>query len=255
MTIVRIAPALALVAIASLAPAAPQQIDGNHPFQPGELIRFGEGAYPPPGSVWEVVSCEPPGPYRDCDLRPHAPVREERDRPFMMSTYDKAMTLVGRAAPERATSGAAPAAAPARDRAGPVRAPATAAAAPAAGGSCPRSPYGGPVSGARPPSAALFQQKITDSITMAAYGPYWYGVRLSGFSVGGPIRNTVSTRPGVGAMRVNTGAPPGATMYPVSTTMSVCEGAPAGSSSWRTSQKRYLCFVSANNEWTCGASS
>jgi hypothetical protein len=89
---------------------------------------------------------------------------------------------------------------------------------------------------------------------MGAYGRYWYGVRLSGLSVGAPIRNSVSNRPGVGAVRVNSGAPPNAVMYPVSTTMSVCEGAPAGSSTWRTSQKKYLCFVSSNNEWTCGAS-
>lgn len=90
---------------------------------------------------------------------------------------------------------------------------------------------------------------------MAAYAPYWPGVRLSGFSVGAPVRNAVGNRPGVGASRVDNGAPPGVTMYPVSTTMSVCEGAPAGSSGWRTLQKKYLCFVSANNEWTCGASS
>jgi hypothetical protein len=120
-------------------------------------------------------------------------------------------------------------------------------------GACPRSPYGGPVPGNRPASAALFRQKITDSITMGAYGPYWYGVQLDSFQVGAPIVNRVGTLPGQGASRVSNGAPVNAKLYPVSTRMSVCEGAPSGSSAWRTSQKKYFCFVSKNNEWTCGA--
>ncbi len=146
---------------------------------------------------------------------------------------------------------AQPAAAQARPA---TTAAATAPAAAPVGGACPRSPYGGPVPGTRAASAALFQQKITDSITMGAYGNYWYGVRLTNFTVGAPIRNGVGTLPGGGASRVNNGAPVGATMYPVSTTMSVCDGAPAGSSAWRTSDKKYLCFVSASKEWTCAAS-
>jgi hypothetical protein len=103
-------------------------------------------------------------------------------------------------------------------------------------------------------TAELFRQKITDSITMAAYGRFWYGVRLADFNVGAPITNSVGRLRGGGASRVNNGAPVGARMYPVSTMMSVCDGAPSGSSFWRTSTKKYLCFVSANNEWTCGAS-
>lgn len=149
-------------------------------------------------------------------------------------------------APAPAPASAARPAAATRAGAGPAA---------AAGEACPKSTYGGPVPGNRPASAALFRQKITDSITMGAYGNYWYGVKLDGFAVGTPVRNTVSVVPGVGATRVTNGAPPGATLYPVSTTMSVCDGAPGGSSSWRTSQKKYFCFVSKENEWTCGATS
>jgi hypothetical protein len=232
----------------ALAATWQQRVDDRYPFTPGDLIRFGEGAYPAQGSVWKVLRCDPAEKvYRECLLEQQSPERG-RQGPFTMYTYAKRMTLVGHAG-----AGAAPAAA---RRAAPRGAPTVpVAAAQATGGSCPHSPYGGPVQGTRPASAALFQQKITDSITMAAYKPYWYGVRLTNFSVGAPIRNRVTVRPGVGAVRVNNGAPVDALMYPVSTTMGVCEGAPNGSSSWRTSQKKYLCFVSANNEWTCGASS
>lgn len=222
-----------------------QRVDDRHDFQPGDLIQFGEGAYPPPGSTWKVSSCEPvTKAYRQCDLIQQSPSLEERARPFTMDTYVKVMTLVGRADATPAAA-ARPSTPPAETRPMAIAAP--------AGGACPKSAYGGPVPGNRPASAALFRQKITDSITMAAYGNYWYGVKLDGFTVGSPVRNTVSVVPGIGATRVTNGAPPNATLYPVSTTMSVCDGALSGSSSWRTSQKKYFCFVSANNEWTCGA--
>ena len=120
-------------------------------------------------------------------------------------------------------------------------------------GQCPKTPYGGPVPGNRPASATLFKQKVSDSYTMAAYGPYWYGVEFDSFSVGSPVRNVVSNVPGVGATRVTNGAPPNATLYPVASVHRVCEGAPSGGASWRRDDKKYYCFVSKEHEWTCGA--
>lgn len=242
---------------ALLASGAVAQVVGpGYDFQPGDLVSLGPNTYPP-GGVAEIMSCQPPSkPYRECEIQRRTPDRENHNRPITMDNYPS-IALVGKAAPAAAAAAAA-AAAPQAARAPAGQSAPEAArmaqSAATAGGACPRSPYGGPVPGTRAAGPALFQQKITDSITMAAYGPYWYGVRLSNFSVGAPIRNGVGTLPGGGASRVNNGAPVGATMYPVSTTMSVCEGAPAGSSAWRTSNKKYLCFVSASNEWTCGAS-
>ncbi|HEX8580593.1 MAG TPA: hypothetical protein VF655_13495 [Allosphingosinicella sp.] len=250
---VRIRVGLAVMLAWSAIPSAAQQaVNDKYDFKPGDLVQF-KGHYPE-GNVHSVVSCEARDkPYRQCEMIRQAPDREDHARSFTMDNYKDVMVLVGRGqAQAQAQTAAASPAAPA-----PVRAPAAtaAAAAPVAKGTCPRSPYGGPVPGSRPASAALFRQKITDSITMGVYGPYWYGVRLDGFTVGAPIRNTVSVQPGVGATRVSNGAPPNALLYPVTTTMSVCEGAPTSSSAWRTSKKKYLCFVSKDNEWTCGVSS
>lgn len=237
---------VALAVLAAGAPAAGQPITGRSALSPGDVLRAGDGSHPA-GATYRVVGCEPvEKPNRQCTVQRLQPDPEARTLSLTIENYTD-WTKVGGGA----------AAAPARAAPAPVRtvvSPPPPAAAPS-GGDCPHSPYGGPVPGTRPASAALFQQKITDSITMGAYGRFWYGVRLTGFSVGAPIRNVVSVKPGVGAMRVNTGAPPAALMYPVSTTMSVCDGAPNGGSSWRTSAKKYLCFVSAADEWTCGASS
>lgn len=241
-SIFHVAAALASMAGTALA----QPVGPTHDFKSGDLLSLGPNSYPANG-VYRILSCDPASkPYRECQVMRQSPDPESHARALTMENY-REMSLVGRATPAEAPGRGTPAMQPA---------PAHAAGGQtaAAGGACPKSPYGGPAPGSRPASTALFQQKITDSITMGAYGRFWYGVRLSDFSVGAPVRNTVSNRPGAGAVRVNTGAPVNALMYPVSTTMSVCEGAPAGSSAWRTSQKKYLCFVSANNEWTCGAS-
>lgn len=235
---------LAIAAVSTVAGAgsatAQQAVDDKYDFKAGDLIRIDNGT--PSPWVVKIVSCDPPAKrFRECQAIKQQPDLEEHLRPFTMENYVGKMTLVGHAD--------AAATAPAT-RAAPVapRAPAQAAAT----GACPRSAYGGPVPGTRAASAALFRQKITDSITMQAYGPYWYGVQLSNFTVGAPVRNTVGMN-NTGANRVTNGAPVGATLYPVSTTMSVCEGAPTSSSAWRTSQKKYFCFVSKDNEWTCGA--
>jgi len=238
------------LAVAWAMPASAQQIDDTYDLKPGDLVQFGGDTYPH-NSIYKVVSCEPVNkPYRQCEMIRQSPDPEGHARPFTMNNYTGRMTLIGRGAP----------AAPARPVAGPVQTrprvalPGRPAALPAttATGACPRSPYGGPVPGNRPASAALFRQKVTDSITMGAYGPYWYGVRLDNFTVGAPIRNRVSAGSG-GATRVTNGAPPNATLYPVSTTMSVCEGAPSGSLTWRTSGKKYFCFITKENEWRCAA--
>jgi hypothetical protein len=244
----------ALLAGAALA----QGLAASHDYKPGDLISLGPNSYPA-GAVYRIVDCDPATKtYRECRVSRQSPDPDGVVRPLTMDNY-RDVSLVGAAQPPAlAPAATALAAQPARQttttpaRAAPVQTaqPQTAPA----GGACPKSPYGGPVPGARAASPALFQQKITDSITMGAYGNFWYGVKLTNFSVGAPIRNTVGTLPGGGASRVNNGAPVNATMYPVSTTMSVCDGAPSGSSSWRTSSKKYLCFVSASSEWTCAAS-
>ncbi|UZK66676.1 hypothetical protein [Sphingomonas sp. M1-B02] len=132
-------------------------------------------------------------------------------------------------------------------------APAAAAAAPAAAGltgPCGRTAYTGPVSGATPASAALFKRRIADLYTMQTRAPYWYGVTFEAFQVGTPIRNTVGNQPGYGAVRVNSGAPVNAVMYPVSSTYVVCEQSP-GQAERRRIVNSHYCFVGAANEWIC----
>lgn len=229
--------------------AIAQQVDDKHPFKPGDILSLGPDAYPA-GATYRVVDCDPVDKrYRECRVIRSG---ESHARPLVMENYVRHLEIVGHAGAPAVTAAARPGTAAPR----PVAAPPQAApAAAAAGGKvCPKSAYGGPVPGTTPASAALFRQKITDSITMGSYGRGWYGVILADFKVGSPVRNGVGQLPGGGASRVNNGAPVGATMYPVSTTMTVCEGWPSGSGSWRTSAKKYLCFVSANREWTCGAS-
>ncbi len=118
-------------------------------------------------------------------------------------------------------------------------------------GDCPRTPYGGPVPGNTTASEALFKRKIADNYTMATRAPYWYGVTFEKFTVDRTQRNVVTNVPGRGATRVNEGAPANATMHPVSSVHVVCEQSP-GQAARRRVVSRYLCFVSANNEWTCG---
>lgn len=234
--------------------AAQTRVDDRYPFQPGDIISLGPNSYPV-GATYRIAHCDPVDkPYRECRI-----IRRDPDdgveRPMVMENQ-RDITLVGRAAP--------PAAAPARPVAAPqpqrpavaaAAPPARAAPSPGAARTCPRVPFGGRVAGNIPASPALFRQKIMDSITGGSFGNGWYGVTLDNFRVGAPIINRVSNQPGVGAVRVNTGAPVNAVMYPVSTTMAVCEGTPTWSGSFRTSNKKYLCFVSKDNEWTCGASS
>lgn len=120
----------------------------------------------------------------------------------------------------------------------------------ATGGECPRTPYGGAVAGNTAASEALFKRKVADNYTQQTRAPYWYGVTFEQFTVGSSQRNAVSNVNGR-ALRVNEGAPPNVTMYPVSSVHVVCEQSP-GQSERRRVESRYLCFVSANNEWTCG---
>ncbi|RYY27549.1 MAG: hypothetical protein EOP62_05975 [Sphingomonadales bacterium] len=132
-------------------------------------------------------------------------------------------------------------------------APAIPAAAPPAmalTGKCGRTAYIGPVPGTTPASTALFKRRIADLYTMAERAPYYYGVTFEAFKTGAPIRNTVSNQPGVGAVRVNSGAPVNALMYPVSSTYVVCEQSP-GQAERRRIVNSHYCFVSAVNEWIC----
>lgn len=206
-------------------------------FAPGELVETRSGTF-------KILECRmnTVGKYREC----RALLWKNGGPASNPAWFDAGSIASDEIA--RAPKPAARAAVPAAGR------PAAAAAAAAAAtltGPCPRTPYGGPVAGTTPASKALFQRKVADNYTMGAYGPFWYGVTFERFTVGAPIRNAVGQAPGGGATRVNNGAPAGATMYPVSSQHIVCEGAPT-SAERRRVVSNYLCFVSKNNEWTCG---
>ncbi len=200
-------------------------------FAPGELVQVS------PSETLKVLECRmnTVGRYTECRA-----VAWKNGGPASNPAWMDGGEIAKAEARMRASAGAIPAS--------------RAAPAPSGGRACPRTPYGGPVSGATPASKALFQRKVADTYTMGAYGPYWYGVTFESFEVGAPIRNAVGRTPGGAASRVNNGAPVGALMYPVSSRHVVCEGAPTSAERRRVSVK-YLCFVSKANEWTCGADS
>ena len=158
--------------------------------------------------------------------------------------------IISRAAPPR---GAAPAPARVAPRP-PAPGQGNARSAPFAPvpGGCTPTRYGGPVPGSTRASEALFRQKISDNYTMRATATFLIGVTFEQFSVGGPIRNTVSNRPGVGAVRVNEGAPVGATMYPVVSRHVVCEQGGSNVERRRV-ESDYYCFVTRDQEWTCAS--
>lgn len=227
-------------------------------FTPGEMVEVGGG------EVYKIYQCrpEPVARHIECEVQEWengGPTGQRIWMPARDIAAGEARVRQARGLPPiTGSTGAAraSAAAGAATSRGSTTAGGGGASGASAGqvmGQCPRTAYGGPVPGSRPASAALFKQKISDAVTMGAYGPFWYGVRFDAFQVGAPIRNSVGVRAGAGANRVTNGAPAGATLYPVTTTVSICEGAPTASSAWRTRQSRYYCFVSANNEWTCGA--
>jgi hypothetical protein len=252
-----------VVAAASVPAALLAQAAAPKPFAPGDIFIDRNG------DTLQITKCKGSGWQAECQLRRlaesgNAPI-DPTERWWSVDTLrgsEKSWISEGNApysGPAVPLPGAAAAVGPnARVPQGgrqPARnqqvanVPATASA----GGACPKTPYGGPVSGSRSPSAALFKQKVSDSYTMAAYPPYWYGVEFESFSVGAPIRNVVSNVPGSGATRVTNGAPPNATLYPVTSVQRVCEGAPSGGEPWRRDSKRYYCFVTKEHEWTCGA--
>jgi hypothetical protein len=239
----------ALATFIALAPAHGQKVEASTPLSPGDLIQFPENNYPP-RAIYRIVSCEPVGkPFRTCEMIRQSPDPETRTRSFNLDTFrNNDVRLIGRA------SAGAPAARPVNRpvSTGGARAPVQTAPAPArtAGGTCARTPYGGPVPGSRAASPALFRQKITDNYTMRATSTFHIGVTFEQFRVGSPIRNTVSNQPGVGAVRVNNGAPVGALMYPVQSRHVVCEQGGINVERRRV-ESDYYCFVSRDQEWTC----
>ncbi len=78
------------------------------------------------------------------------------------------------------------------------------------------------------------------------------GVTFEQFTVGKSIRNAVSNQPGVGAVRVNNGAPVGAVMYPIQSRHVVCEQGGTNVERRRV-EADYYCFVSRDEEWTCAS--
>ena len=234
-----------------VAPAQAQKVDGNTPLSPGDLVQFPANEYPP-NAIYKIVSCQPPGtPYRNCDMIRQSPDPETRTRSFNVENFrNNDVKLIGRAG---GSSGAAPPAAQARSRGNaPVLRERVAAPAAAGRGTCARTPYGGPVPGSRSASETLFRQKIADNYTMRNSSTFHVGVAFEHFSVGRPIRNTVSNQPGVGAVRVNNGAPVGAMMYPVQSRHVVCEQGGTNVERRRV-EADYYCFVSRDQEWICAS--
>jgi hypothetical protein len=248
-------------ALNAAAQAAPPK-----PFTPGDVFIDANG------DTLQVLRCKGAGWQTECQLRRlqasgKAPIDPSAPRWWSLDTlrgsergwieFQGNPPYAGPPVALPAMPQDAPAAAPSPAAAAAVR-PATASQAlqaglaptAAAGGECPRTPYGGPVPGNTAASEALFKRKVADNYTMATRAPYWYGVTFEKFSVGSSQRNAVSNVAGR-ATRVNEGAPPNVTMYPVSSVHVVCEQSP-GQAERRRVESRYLCFVSANNEWTCG---
>ena len=236
----------------ALTAAQAQKVDGNTPLSPGDLVQFPENEYPP-NAIYKIVECQPVGtPYRTCEMIRQSPDPETRTRSFNVENFrNNDVKLIGRA--DGATARSAPPAAQARSRGGaPTVRERAAAPAAAAGGTCGRTPYGGPVPGSRGASETLFRQKIADNYTMRNTSMFHVGVSFEHFSVGRPIRNTVSNQPGVGAVRVNNGAPVGAVMYPVQSRHVVCEQGGTNVARRRV-EADYYCFVSRDEEWTCAS--
>ncbi len=245
--------ALAIFMVVS--PAQAQKVVATTPLSPGDLIQFPANEYPP-NAIYKVVSCEPIGtPYRNCDMIRQSPDPETRTRSFNLDNFrNNDVRLIGRAG-AAAPGASSPSRSPSPGGAAPARQPVSppvAAAGPSAGGACVSTPYGGPVPGSRAATPALFRQKVADSYTMRATSTFQIGVTFEQFTVGRPVRNTVSNQPGVGAVRVNNGAPPGATMYPVQSRHVVCEQGGTNVERRRV-ESDYYCFVTRDQEWTCAS--
>lgn len=238
-----------LVTAIVLTPAQAQKVDGNTPLSPGDLVQFPENEYPP-NAIYKIVACQPVGtPYRSCEMIRQSPDPENRTRSFNVENFrNNDVKLIGRAdaaAPGAGSTGRAPSTGDAPSERQAIPAPTA-----AAGGTCPRTPYGGPVPGSRTATPALFRQKIADSYTMRSTATFHIGVTFEKVSVGSPIRNTVSNQPGIGAVRVNNGAPVGAMMYPVQSRHVVCEQGGTNVERRRV-EGDYYCFVTRDQEWTC----
>lgn len=227
------------------------QAQAEKPFTPGEVFIEMHG------NIVQVRGCRGTGPTVQCQFR----VLKESNDPITYGDiwWDTAtqrnserLWIRNGNAPYAGPSvplpsvGVPPAAARAAGNANIAQAPAAVAT-----GQCNKTPYGGPVSGATAASPDLFRRKIADTYTMETRAPYWYGVTFESFTVGPVIVNTVSNVPGVGATRVSNGAPPNAKLWPVSSKHVVCEQSP-GQAARRRVESRYYCFVSKDNEWSCG---
>lgn len=135
------------------------------------------------------------------------------------------------------------------------KAPPTASGAPqGAAETCPAPPPG-PVANSAPAAAATFKRKIYDGYAMTVTGgvsaPLRVGVTFEAFRMDSPVVNTVSNVPGVGATRVTNGAPPNASLVPVSSRHIVCEQYRDGVQKRRV-ESDYFCFKSAAGDWACG---
>lgn len=195
-------------------------------------LRAGETVWYSGTEQWKVLACrQRPGvTWRECEMELLDPAGRPAATP--PNWFDEEMIVTGDARIRRATGK------PAR-------------AGMESFGRCVATPYFGTVPGDRPPSAALFRQKIADLYTFRNKAGWSVGVTFERFAVGAPVRNVVRQVPGVGAKRLNDAAPPGATMYPVASTYTVCEGG-AGSGGTSRYVNSHYCFVDRDGSWGCG---
>jgi hypothetical protein len=121
------------------------------------------------------------------------------------------------------------------------------------GGPCPKTPYV-EIPGTTPANTALFKQVMESGHTFQRSRYLWTGVTFEAFSVGAPIKNKITMRPGVGPERVTDAAPVDTALYPVRATYVLCHQYSSGPERTRIKTGNY-CFVSRTGKWACGTDS
>lgn len=195
-------------------------------LSPGDLLYYSDT------ERWKVLNCRqrPEVSWRECEMKllladgsPSATPASWQDEQMVAKGDARIRRLTGKP-PRAGTEGA---------------------------GRCVATRHGGTISGNRPASAALFRQKIADLYAFRNSDRMTVGVQFEQFRVGAPIRNVVRLVPGVGARRLNDGAPVDAMMYPVASTYTVCEAYPGSGGRSRYINTHY-CFVDRDDGWACG---
>ena len=197
----------------------------------GARLTVGEMIYASDTQQWKVLACRqrPEVTWRKCEVQlwengaPAATPSSWQDEQMMVKGDARIRSATGR--PPRAGMETA--------------------------GRCAATPYGGTVPGSHPPSAALFRRKIADLYAFRNSPRMTVGVAFEQVRVGAPVRNVIRQVPGVGSRRVNDAAPVDASLYPVASTYTVCEGYPGSGERSRYVNTHY-CFVARDGNWACG---